>query len=142
MEGYIRNGLAAAAGFTLIVLPLGLALGAVGEVEPQVVAEAQVQPARFGTADVELKFVQEDGPSSGHIRVDVTPAIRALNAFEARSAAQQAFLATLDEPGLGDDLKRIRVVVYLAPRDTLLPQSQSFLFHRTGAKNWSIRAAE
>ena len=44
-----------------------------------------------------------------------TPETRPLHSLEARTAAQQAFLEALKEPGLGDNLSRITVVVRLMP---------------------------
>lgn len=138
-----RKGLAAGATIAVMALPAGLAIGAVGGEEPQIVAEAPAAAkVRYATADVELRFVQEDGPESGHVRVELTPAERPLSFFEARSAAQQAFLETLKEPGLGGDLQRITVVVYLAPPAAGSDDAQTFLFLRTGAKNWSVMGAD
>ncbi len=140
-ELVLASGLAAGA-----LIPFGIAAGAVGAAEVQQMAEIAPAPARMldGVADVALRFVQEDGPGSGHVRVELTPETRGLTMFEARSAAQQAFLEALNEPGLGDDLSRITVVVRLMPASHPDPLSaeQTFLFLHKGGKEWSIIAGE
>jgi hypothetical protein len=74
----------------------------------------------------------------------LTPEARPLNGFEARSAAQQAFLAALDEPGLRDGLSRITVVVRLAPveKTGVAVPEQRFLFINRGGRDWSVSAGE
>jgi hypothetical protein len=127
----------------LLAVIAPIAFGAVGSGEPQV-AGVQLRPSRTldDSADVHVLFVQEDGPAAGHVRVELTPETRPLNGFEARSAAQQAFLAALDEPGLGDGLSRITVVVRLAPAEktgVAVPE-QRFLFTNRGGRDWSVSA--
>ena len=121
-----------------------LAVGAVNGT--QMVAGPVAAPGEIvgGTADLEMRFIQEDGPDSGHIRVVLTPETRALTAYEARSAAQQAFLATLSEPALGDNLSRITVVVRLMPQSYMDPGSaeQIFRFLFKGGKDWTILPME
>lgn len=133
------RGLAAGATLAAMILPATLGIAALGERETQLAASSP-SPSRLLTANVELRFVQEDGPSSGHVRVELTPADRPLSFFEVRSAAQQAFLVALKEPGLGDELSRIKVVVRASREEPA--SEQSFLFLRTGASNWSVMAAE
>jgi hypothetical protein len=137
----LASGLAAGA-----LIPFGIAFGAVGGSEMQQFAEAVPGPARTlgGTADVQLRFVQEDGPASGHVRVEVTPETRGLNIIEARSAAQQAFLEALNEPGLGDDLSRIKVVVRLMPASHSDPGAAelTLLFLHKGGSDWTILSGE
>ena len=127
------------------LLPLGVAARAVGGGEVQQLAEAAAGRERIlgGAADMVLRFVQEDGPSSGHVRVELTPETRGLTVFEARSAAQQAFLEALNEPGLGDKLSRIKVVVRLmpAPRSEAGPE-QTFIFLRKSGNHWTILAGD
>ena len=91
-------------------------------------------------ADLELHYAQEDGPGSGHIRVTLTPETRALTVEEARAAAQQAFLGALDNPALGDELRRIRVVVRLTPAShpDLDAARQEVLFVHKGGREWSV----
>ena len=127
----------------LLAVVAPIAFGAVGSGEPQV-AGVQLPASRTlqDSADLHVLFVQEDGPTAGHVRVVLTPDTRSLNAFEARSAAQQAFLAALEEPGLGDALSRITVVVRLEPidqSDAAIPE-QRFLFTNKGGRDWSISA--
>ena len=139
-ELVLAAGLAAGA-----LIPFGIAAGAVGDREIQKVAGAVPAPARMlgGAADVQLRFVQEDGPADGHVRVEVTPETRGLTVLEARSAAQQAFLEALNEPGLGDDLSRIKVVVRLMPASHPDPGAeQTFLFLHKGGSDWTILPGE
>jgi hypothetical protein len=135
------------------VLVAGAALGAgapaagaaVTEPESEVLAAAQDLQGNFPhAADVELHFVQEDGPDSGHVRVELTPQTVPLTLMQARSAAQQAFLAALGEPGLGDNLKRIEVVVRLMPAQQLSAQGfeQTFVYLHKGGHDWSVLAPE
>ena len=95
-------------------------------------------------ADMELRYIQEDGPDSGHVRVEMTPEIRPLTILEARSAAQQGFLAALTEPGLGDNISRITVVVRLMPASHADPAAteQRFLYLHKGGRDWSILSAD
>ena len=122
------------------------AMAAVGDGEGVDAASAAIALTELpdSTADVELRFLQEDGPDSGHVRVLLTPQSRPLTILEARSAAQQAFLQALDEPGLGYRLSRIVVVVRLAPGDQ--PQvgsvDQVFSFRNKGGRDWSITVGE
>lgn len=136
-----RLGLAAGATLAVMILPASFGHTALDSGDARLAATSAPAPREM-TANVELHFVQEDGPSSGHVRVELTPTDRPLSFFEARSAAQQAFLETLKEPGLGDELKRIRIVVRMAPEEVPAGEVQSFLFLRTGAKNWSVMAAD
>ena len=135
-----RLGLFAGATLAVMIIPATLGLAARSGEGPQLAA-TDAAPARPLTANVALRFVQEDGPSSGHVRVELTPSDRPLNFFEARSAAQQAFLEALDEPGLGDDLQRIRVVVRLVPDDRA-SATHSYLFLKTSPTNWTVTGAE
>lgn len=110
------------------------------------VAEAAVGGvhALGGSANLMMRFIQEDGPESGHVRVLLTPETRPLTVIEARSVAQQAFLETLKEPGLGDDLKRITVVVRLMPQSHPDPSGaeQVIVFLHKGGHDWSVLAGE
>ena len=97
-----------------------------------------------GTANLKMRFIQEDGPDSGHVRVVLTPETRGLTAWEARSAAQQAFLETLGEPALANALTKVTVVVRLMPDsyvDSGGPE-QVFRFLFKGGKDWTILPAE
>ena len=71
------------------------------------------------------------------MRVVLTPEARSLTVMEARMAAEQAFLEALKEPGLGDDLKRITVVVRLMPsshsESSTQPSRWSSICTRAGA---------
>lgn len=119
-----------------------VAIGAVDEKAYEQIAAADRPHILDDSAEVELRFFQEDGPDSGHVRVVLTPERRSLTAFEARSAAQQAFLKTLKEPGLGEPLRRITVVVRLMPASH--PESsgaeQVIMFQHKGGRDWSVLA--
>jgi hypothetical protein len=137
------SGPAAAA--ALLGLAVSMAIGAVGQGEPQLAAAVMPAARNLDTsADVQLRFIQEGAPESGHVRVELTPDTRPLTVFEARSAAQQAFLEALTEPGLGDGLKQITIVVRLLPRTEALPPGaeQTFRFVHKGGRDWSILAGE
>ena len=137
------SGWLTALGLVIIVaLPTATASGAVGDPEVQN-ASVLAAPARIphGTANVELRFVQEDGPASGHVRVVLTPETP-LSIFEARSAAQQAFLAALNEPGLGDNLRRTTVVVRLMPESDPAISEQVIRFVHKGGSDWTILPGE
>jgi hypothetical protein len=121
-----------------------VAIGAVGHEGHQQIAAADRAHLIEDSAKVEMRFIQEDGPDSGHVRVVLTPETRSLTAFEGRSAAQQAFLKTLDEPGLGGPLRRITVVVRLMPAGHPDPGGveQVITFQHKGGRDWSILAGE
>lgn len=135
----------AAAAAALALLPAAVALASVETSPMQTLAEA-AGTARMlpGAASLHLRFVQEDGPESGHVRVLLTPDARRLTAFEARSAAQQAFLEALNEPGLGEALSRITIVVRLSPEAAAGPTGpeEVFLFLHKGGREWSILRGE
>jgi hypothetical protein len=108
-------------------------------------AEAVSTARTFGeAADLMLRFVQVDGPESGHVRVVLTPETRPLTLLEARSAAEQAFLATLKEPGLGDNLRRITVVVRLMPTSHPDPSGseQVIVYQHKSGRDWSVLPGE
>ena len=119
---------------------------AVGAVDDEVQQVAAADRTEFvaNSADVELRFIQEDGPESGHVRVVLTPETRPLTILEARSAAQQAFLRALDEPGLAGPLSRITVVVRLMPAShpDPGPAEQVIRFQHKGGRDWSILPGE
>ncbi len=123
-----------------------LAGGATGAGEPLAVAEASAGDthALAGSANLTMRYIQEDGPDSGHVRVELTPETRALSIIEARTAAQQAFLEALNEPGLGDNLSRITVVVRLKPGshpDPLAAETKIVFLHK-GGHDWAVMAGE
>ena len=119
----------------------GPAFAATSDGEPPEVIEARALGA---SADVMLHFIQEDGPQSGHVRVVLTPEARALTVIEARMAAEQAFLQTLKQPGLGDDLDRITVVVRMMPRSHPDPDEaqQVIVYQHKGGHDWSVLPGE
>ncbi len=105
-----------------LVLAAGLAAvgalpaaAATGGGEVQQISAAGTERPLGDAADLMLRFVQEDGPESGHVRVLLTPETRPLTMIEARMAAEKGFFAALNEPGLGGNLSRVTVVVRLMP---------------------------
>lgn len=123
-----------------------LARGTTGGDAPLAVAEATVGDARAlaGSANLTMRYIQEDGPDSGHVRVLLTPETRPLSVVEARTAAQQAFLEALKEPGLGENLTRITVVVRLVPPSHPDPTAAetTIVFLHKGGRDWSVVAGE
>jgi hypothetical protein len=135
-----------AAGVAAAGLAASQTAGATGESDPLEFAEATVATTHTlgGSANLTMRFIQEDGPESGHVRVELTPETRPLTVIEARTAAQQAFLETLKEPGLGDNLKRITVVVRLRPQshpDPLAAETTIVFLHK-GGHDWAVMAGE
>jgi hypothetical protein len=118
-----------------------LAEAATGEGETPLIAEAS---ATGPAADFMLRYIQEDGPESGHVRVVLTPETRPLTVIEARMAAEKAFLEALEEPGLGDNLKRITVVVRLMPASHPDPgvAEQVIVYQHKSGRDWSVFAGE
>lgn len=116
------------------------AVAATGEGEMPQIAEARATGA---AADFMLRYIQEDGPESGHVRVVLTPETRPLTIIEARMAAEKAFLDALEEPGLGN-LKRITVVVRLMPASHPDPAAaeQVIVYQHKSGRDWSVFAGE
>ena len=129
-------GLAAAGAMVTV-----LAEAATGDSETPLIAEAS---ATGIAADFMLRYIQEDGPESGHVRVVLTPETRPLTVMEARMAAEKAFLEALEEPGLGDNLKRITVVVRLMPASHPDPgvAEQVIVYQHKSGRDWSVFAGE
>ena len=121
-----------------------VATGAVAVDADEIVEIAAPGEVLFGAADLTLRYVQEGGPDSGHVRVLLIPASRPLTILEARSAAQQAFLKALDKPGLGDRLRRVTVVVRLMPASHPDPAAaeQIISFVHKGGRDWSVLSGE
>ena len=117
-----------------------MAARAIGDPAQDLAAAAPA--AEYEEAQVELRFVQVGGPADGHVRVDLSPQSRQLTVLEARSAAQQAFLQTLNEPGLGKPLRRITVVVRLAPPGQPSTGAQVIDFRHKGGRDWAVTAGE
>jgi hypothetical protein len=132
-----------AAGLAAIALPFAAVSAATGEGEPAQIAQATARTLR-DAADLMLHFVQEDGPESGHVRVELTPETRPLTFIEARMAAEKGFLAALNEPGLGDNITRVTVVVRLMPASHPSPDDaeQVVVYSHKGGNDWSVTAGE
>jgi hypothetical protein len=134
-------GLALAAALAAFALP---AAAATGDVEPLQVAEVASARVLGDSADLTLRFVQEDGPESGHVRVELTPETRPLTIIEARIAAERGFFAALNEPGVGKNLSLVTVVVRLMPRLHPDPDGaeQVVVYRHKSGPDWSVTAGE
>ena len=132
-----------AAGLAAAAFSTGVAPAATAEGDARI-AEVAAAHALGDAADLTLRFVQEDGPESGHVRVVLTPETRPLTMIEARMAAEKGFLAALNEPGLGDNLSRITVVVRLMPASHPSPDvaEQVVVYRHKGGRDWSVMAGE
>jgi hypothetical protein len=117
------------------------ATAATGEGEPPAITEAR---ATAKAADFTLRYIQEDGPESGHIRVVLTPETRPVTVMEARMAAEQAFLSALEEPSFGDELTLVTVVVRLLPASHPDPgvAEQVIVYRHKSGNDWSVLAGE
>jgi len=117
------------------------AIAATGAGDLPEIAQAR---AMGEVADLNLHYIQEDGPDSGHVRVVLTPEARSLSIIEARMAAEQAFLGALKEPGLGDNLQRITVVVRMVPESHPDPDAteQVIVYQHKSGRDWSVLAGE
>ena len=127
------------------VLPVQPGMASTGEGEQRLAEAAAGLSGQFGDrADLMLRYIQEDGPESGHVRILLAPETRPLTQAEARSAAQQAFLKALKEPGLGDNLSRITVVVRLMPASLpdLETAEQIIVFLHKGGQDWAVLSGE
>lgn len=92
--------------------------------------------------NVRMQFIQEDGPRAGHVKVVLTPDDRPLTMDEARSAARQAFLETLNDPVFMDDLKIVTVIVHRFPDTVDASIDFSIRFEARGGGQWSIYGDE
>jgi hypothetical protein len=137
--------------FAAIALAIGLvitgipaAFGAIQNQSEQVVAEVSQPPARpiLGANNVMMTFEDDGDLFDGHIRVVLSPETRPLTLMQARSAAQEAFLETLNEPALVDVINRITIVVELVPEASESDLKQVFLYESKDGKTWSITAAQ
>jgi hypothetical protein len=142
MRKVVFRGLGLAVGLAALAFPTVAPEAAIGGGEA--VAELASARALGGAADLTLRFVQEDGPESGHVRVELTPETRPLTIIEARMAAEKGFFAALNEPGLGDNLSLVRVVVRLMPASHPDPDAaeQVIVYRYKGGHDWSITAGE
>ncbi len=136
------QGFGLAVGLAVLAFPASAPEAAIGETEA--VAQLASAHALGGAADLTLRFVQEDGPDSGHVRVELTPETRPLTIIEARMAAEKGFFAALNEPGLGDNLSLVTVVVRLMPASHPDPDAaeQVIVYRYKGGHDWSITAGE
>ena len=125
------------------VLPGSGGTAATGD-EPRLADAASVAfREAVDSADLLLQFIQVDGPTSGHVHVVLTPETRPLTILEARSAAEQAFLETLKEPGLGD-ISRVTVVVRLMPQSHPDPgvSEQVIVYQHKSGSEWTVLPGE
>ena len=94
------------------------------------------------STNVRMQFFQEDGPRAGHVKVVLTPDDRPLSVDEARSAARQAFLETLNDPVFVDGLKIVTVVVHRYPGEDELGLDFQVQFRAQGDSTWSVQHIE
>lgn len=90
------------------------------------------------STNVQMQFFQEDGPLAGHVKVVLSPDDRPLSMDEARSAARQAFLETLNDPVFMDGLKIVTVVVHRFPGEDEPVLDLHVRFRAEGDHNWSV----
>ncbi|WP_034491424.1 hypothetical protein [Afifella pfennigii] len=129
--------MATAAGLTATAV----AYAALGD-RPQIAASEPPAKEIPGLTEVRLRFEPDGDPRAGRVKVLLRPESRPLTYFEARQAVRQAFLETLKEPGLPDDLKRIAVTVEMQPEGAPGGETQTYLFVRKDAKTWTILAPQ
>jgi hypothetical protein len=141
-----RLAIFAAIGLAIGMVKTGVpaAFGAIQDQSEQVVAEVFQPPARPmpGANNVMMRFEEDGDLFDGHIRVVLSPETRPLTLMQARSAAQEAFLETLNEPALADVIDRITIIVELVPEAYESDLKQVFLYESKDGKNWSLTAAD
>ena len=118
------------------------AFGAIQNQSEQVIAEVSQPPSRpiVGANSVLMTFEEDGDLFDGHIRIVLSPETRPLTLMQARSAAQEAFLEALNEPGLADVISRITIVVELVPEARDSDLRQVFLYESKDGKTWSLSA--
>jgi hypothetical protein len=128
----------------LVITGIPAAFGAIQDQSGQVVAEAAQPPVRpiLGANNVMMTFEEDGDLFDGHIRVVLSPETRPLTLMQARSAAQEAFLEALNEPGLADVINRITIIVELVPEAMEGDLKQVFLYESKDGKTWSLSAAQ
>ncbi len=142
-----RERLAVAAAISLAIglltTAIPTALGAIQDQSDQVVAGLAQSPDRpVPDANNVMMTFEADGKfADGHVRVVLRPDARPLTLMQARSAAQEAFLETLNEPGFADVVTRITIVVELVPDASESDLRQVFLYESKDGKTWSLKAA-
>ena len=94
------------------------------------------------STNVRMQFFQEDGPRAGHVKVVLKPDDRPLSMDEARSAARQAFLETLNDPVFMDGLKIVTVVVHRYPGEDELGLDFQVQFRAQDDSTWSVQHIE
>ncbi len=126
------------------------AIAAVGAVPPPGYTTHDVDDIVTGSVpegvgystNVRMQFFQEDGPLAGHVKVVLTPDDRPLSMDEARSAARQAFLETLNDPVFMDGLKIVTVVVHRFPGEDEPVLDFQVQFRAQGDRTWSVQHIE
>lgn len=86
----------------------------------------------------QMEFEPVGDPVAGAVRVILTPERPQPNVLEIRKAAEDAFLQTLNEPGLGDSLVSVEVVVKPHPDRAILAVDQRFRFATSDGRIWRI----
>jgi len=101
---------------------------------------ALAPPAPGDAADMTLDFLPDEA-SPDAVKVVLTPQTRSLTLLEARRAAEEGFLAALDEPALKGTLRRVTVVVRLVPESDDPRLTRTYRYFARGAGVWSLTAA-
>ncbi len=137
-----RLAVVAAYTFAAVVAITGIpaAFGAIQGQAEQMVAKV-AQPAAgpiLGANNVLMTFEEDGDLFDGHIRVVLSPEAQPLTLMQARTAAQEAFLETLNEPALVDVINKITIVVELVPEARESDPKHVFLYESKDGKTWSL----
>lgn len=132
-----------------ILFFMSSAIAAVGDqAEPQQpeldtteIITGSITPGISQAVNVRMQFIQVDGPRAGHVKVVLTPDDYPLTMDDARSAARQAFLETLNDPFFNDDedLKIVSVVVHRFPGQDDPELDFQVQFRYQGDGRWSVQ---
>ena len=135
-----------AIGLTVGVAIIGIpaALAAIQSLSDEAVAGVVQSPDKPapGVNSVMMTLEPDGDFADGHIRIVLRPDTRPLTLIQARSAAQEAFLETLNEPALADVVSRITIIVELVPDASESDVKQVFQYETKDGKTWSLRAAK
>ena len=119
------------------------AMAAIQGEQADLTAEVALPPAKsLEDANTVLMTLERDGDGfEGHVRVVLSPEVRPLTPMEARIAAQEAFLETLNEPALADVVNRITIVVELIPDAGENDPNEVFFYELKDGDTWALSAA-
>ncbi len=111
------------------------------EVDTTEIITGSIPSGMSQAVNVRMQFIQMDGPRAGHVKVVLTPDDHPLTMDDARSAARQAFLETLNDPFFNDDedLKIVSVVVHRFPGQDDPELDFEVQFRYQGEGRWSVQ---